>query len=256
MNVNSPEFIDKKEKLKSLMKKLKGKENEEELKRVKEEFKELISQVNPLLIAFAENELVNEGFSREDLMTACDIHLLLFKDKIENPDLKVPDDHPIKKFQEDHKIILRIMEDLIEKIKELRRFGDFKSGEEILFEIEKLLQKLMEAENHNVRQENTLFPILERHGVEQPPAIMWAEHTEMKEQKKEMIKMLKKKDSYEFKDFCNKIHEMATFLLEKFSLHTQKEQNILYVTALDIITPEEWKDIEEECDNLGYFYEN
>lgn len=253
MDVNSREFIEKKEKIKSLMKRLKGKESEEELEKVKKEFKDLISDVNPILIAFAENELVNEGFSREDLMSACDIHLLLFKDKIENPDLKVPDWHPIKSFQDDHRIILRIMEDLITKIKELRKAGDFNNGEKFLIEIDEILKKLMEAENHNVRQENTLFPILEKHGIEQPPAIMWAEHTEMKEQKKEMIKMLKEKDSYDFNDFCNKMQQMATFLLEKFSLHTQKEQNILYVTALEVITEEEWKEIKEECDNLGYF---
>ncbi|MEJ5283531.1 MAG: DUF438 domain-containing protein [Brevinematia bacterium] len=253
MNINSPEFIEKKEKLKSLMKRLKGKESEEDLEKVKKEFKELISGVNPILIAFAENELVNEGFSREDLMSACDIHLLLFKDKIENPDLKVPDWHPIKSFQDDHRIILRIMEELITKIKELRKAGNFKDGEKNLSEIDSILKKLMDAENHNVRQENTLFPVLEKHGVEQPPAIMWAEHTEMKEEKKEMIKMLKEKDSYEFNDFCNRMQQKATFLLEKFSLHTQKEQNILYVTALDVITEEEWKEIKEECDNLGYF---
>ncbi|MGC8765557.1 MAG: DUF438 domain-containing protein [Brevinematia bacterium] len=253
MDTNSKEFLEKKEKLKSLMKRLKGKESPEELEKVKKEFKELISDVNPILIAFAENELVKEGFSREDLMSACDIHLLLFKDKIENPDLKVPDWHPIKSFQEDHKIILRIMEDLIEEIKNLRKTGSFENGKEMLARIDDILQKLMEAENHNVRQENTLFPILERHGIEQPPAIMWAEHTEMKEQKKEMIKMLKEKGSFAFNDFCNQMESMATFLLEKFSLHTQKEQNILYVTALDVITDDEWKEIKEECDNLGYF---
>ena len=253
MDIQSPEFIEKKERLKSLMKRLKGKESEEDLNRIKKEFKELISEVNPILIAFAENELVNEGFSREDLMSACDIHLLLFKDKIENPDLKVPDWHPIKSFQDDHRIILRIMENLIDKIKELRMAGDFKKGEKIIFEIENILNKLMEAENHNIRQENTLFPVLEKHGIEQPPAIMWAEHTEMKEQKKEIIKILKEKENYDFFEFCNRIQQMATFLLEKFSLHTQKEQNILYVTALDIIKDQEWRDIKEECDNLGYF---
>ncbi len=254
MNTNSNDFLEKKEKIKELMKKLKGNESEEDIEKIKNEFKDLIAEVNPVIIAFAENELVNEGFSREDLLTACDIHLLLFKDKIENPDLKVPDWHPIKSFQEDHKVILRLMEELIEKIKELKKSGSFEKGTDFLKEIEYILKKLMDAENHNVRQENTLFPVLEKHGIEQPPAIMWAEHTEMKEEKKELLKMLKEKDSFDFLDFCNKMEQLAKFLLEKFSLHTQKEQNILYVTALNVITDEEWKEIKEECDNLGYFY--
>lgn len=46
---------------------------------------------------------------------------------------------------------------------------------------------------------------------------------------------------------------IAKFLIEKFGSHTQKEENILYVTALNVISDEEWKEIKEECDNLGYF---
>jgi DUF438 domain-containing protein len=250
MNVNDKEFLERKERLKNLIRQLKS---EEDIEKVKEELKNVMSDVDPVVLAFAENELVGEGFSREDLMKACDIHLLLFKEKIENPDLKVPDWHPIKSFQDDHRVILRLMEKLIEKIKELKKMKDFESGKSQIEVIEKILEALMKAENHNVRQENTLFPVLEKHGIEQPPAIMWAEHTEMKEQKKEMLKLLKDRNNFTFDEFCIKMLKLANLLFEKFALHTQKEQNILYVTALSVITEDEWKDIKEESDNLGYF---
>lgn len=254
-DLNNKELTETKERIKTLMKLLKEKENEIDIEKIKEEFKELISKVNPLVIALAENELVNEGFSREELMNACDIHLLLFKDKIENPDLKLPADHPISRFQEDHRIILKIMEKMLEEIKKLKESSDNSIIEEHIQKITNYLNKLMEAENHNVRQENTLFPILEKHGIEQPPAIMWAEHTQMKEQKKQMLKLLKEREMLSFDDFYNHLKLLATNLLEKFTLHTQKEQNILYVTALEVISEKEWKEIKEECDNLGYFEE-
>ncbi len=41
-------------------------------------------------------------------------------------------------------------------------------------------------------------------------------------------------------------------MFKKFLSHTQKEENILYVTALKVISDDEWKEIKEECDLLGY----
>lgn len=242
-----------KEKLKELLKKVTSETTEDDLEKLKQEFKETIKDANPLIIAQAEGELIKEGGKLEDLMKACDIHLELFEDAIRNPNLKVPDWHPIKSFQDDHKNILDLMEKLLEYIKSLKEYKSFEESKEIINKIQKISEKLMEAENHNIRQENTLFPVLEKKGIEQPPAIMWHEHTEMKEQKKLLLKLLKEKENLSFSDFVNKMEMIAKFLIEKFGSHTQKEENILYVTALNVISDEEWKEIKEECDNLGYF---
>lgn len=243
----------KKDQLKELLKKVSSDTSDNEMKKIKEEFKDIIKDANPLLIAQAEGELIKEGRKLEDLMKACDIHLELFKDVIRNPNLKVPEGHPIRDFQEDHKNILDLMEKLIDEVNKLKKYNDFNEAEESIKNIENLSQKLMEAENHNVRQENTLFPVLEKKGIEQPPAIMWHEHTEMKEEKKKLLNLLKNKINFEYKDFVYNLEVISKYLLEKFGSHTQKEENILYVTALNVITDEEWKEIKQECDALGYF---
>lgn len=242
-----------KEKIKELLKKVTGDTKHDEINKLKEEFKSVIKESNPMIIAQAESELIKEGGKIEDLMKACDIHLELFKDIIRNPNLKVPEGHPIKDFQEDHKNILDLMEKLLDEIKKIKDYKNFDQAEKNLEIIENLAQKLLEAENHNVRQENTLFPVLEKKGIEQPPAIMWHEHTEMKEQKKKLLNLIKNRKNFDYKDFVYNIEIISKFLLEKFGSHTQKEENILYVTALNVITDEEWKEIKQECDNLGYF---
>ena len=247
------EFEGSKRKIKELLKKVSEKTTPEEMAILKKDFKETIKDANPLVIAAAEAEMMKEGATIDDLMKACDVHLEMFKDVIRNPNLKVPQGHPIASFQEDHKNILTVMEKLIDEIKQAKKIGSYEDAITEIRMIEKLADKLMEAENHNVRQENTLFPILERHGIEQPPAIMWHDHTEMKEQKKELLKVLKAKDSMPFEKLISRIEPLAMLLLEKFGSHTQKEENILYVTAMKVITEDEWKDIKEECDNLGYF---
>ncbi|RIE15951.1 DUF438 domain-containing protein [Candidatus Cryosericum septentrionale] len=48
----------------------------------KAQFKELIARVDPLLIATAEAELAREGFSTDQLMEACDVHMDVFRDQL------------------------------------------------------------------------------------------------------------------------------------------------------------------------------
>jgi len=51
----------------------------------------------------------------------------------------------------------------------------------------------------------------------------------------------------------DRLDAMAVLFTEKFAQHTQKETQILYPASLELFSDEEWSDITEECDNLGYF---
>ncbi len=242
-----------KEGLKALLKRIQSGTSQEELERARAEFKGLLSKATPLMIAQAEQELIAEGFTQQDLVSACDVHLELFRNTIEQNELSVPEGHPIARFQEDHRIILTLMDELRTVSRELKKKGSYENASRELERLADLIEKLLEAENHNVRQENTLFPLLERHGLEQPPAIMWMEHTEMKEQKKKLKKLLEQRNEMDFSTFADLFLQNSILLQEQFANHTLKEKNILYQAALEVLTEEEWKDIKEECDALGYF---
>lgn len=247
------EFIATRDSLKKLLMTVRESDGPDRVAQVKREFKDILRTANPLMIALAEQDLVKEGFRQEELVSACDIHLELFRESLESGEIEVPDGHPIARFQQDHRIILSLMEELRERLKTAGRSG---SAEEIRRELARageLVELLLEAENHNVRQENTLFPLLERHGIEQPPAIMWMEHTEMKEDKKKLRTLLRDTADRDPQPALGVMESIALRLVEKFATHTQKEQNILYRAALDVLSQEEWNDIREECDNLGYF---
>ncbi len=203
MGSSSQENNPVKEGLKTLLKRIQGGTDQEELEKARAEFKGLLSKATPLLIAQAEQELIAEGFTQQDLVSACDVHLELFRSTIEQNEISVPEGHPIARFQEDHRIILTLMDELRHLAGELKKKGSYEHATRELQRLAELIEKLLEAENHNVRQENTLFPLLERHGLEQPPAIMWMEHTEMKEQKKKLKKLLDQKEEMDFATFAD-----------------------------------------------------
>ncbi len=245
---------DLKESLKELLRRIKGSADAEAVDRAKKDFKQVLEKATPLMIAQAEQELVGEGFTRDDLVSACDVHLELFRESLQE-DSDLPPDHPVSRFRKDHRIILGLMERLRDDLRAVRRLGSFEAASEEIGAAEALVDRLLDAENHNVRQENTLFPLLERHGLEQPPAIMWMEHTEMKEDKKRLKRFFGQIGKADFDTLIDAMDLVTLRLLEKFAAHTMKEKNILYHAALEVLTEEEWKDVREECDSLGYLSE-
>lgn len=241
------------EKLKAMMRQIKAETTPNEIEKLKTSFKTLLDQADPLVIAMAEQDLAKEGMSMNEFLAVCDIHLELFREKIQNPDLKVPDDHPIARFQEDHRIILDWMDKLREIIKDMANHDTWQEIDNKLPEVKHLLEKLMEAENHNVRQESALFPALEQKGIEKPPAIMWQEHTEMRQDKKALLNLFEKAKEMDFALWVNQMYSLSLKLYEKFLLHTQKEQNILYKVALEVLSQQDWLNVKEATEEVGFF---
>ncbi len=240
-----------KEQIKGLMKALfeEGKDVEE----VKEKFKEIVSKANPVIIAIAEAELTKEGYSINDLMKACDVHLELFKDQLMSSRRRIPKTHPLWRFIKDHDAMMFWFEQGLQISRELKNRAGYDDAGDLITKLNDIMKHLRESENHDVRQENTLFPVLEKYGVEEPPAIMWDEHSKMKDKRRKIEELLKKIPNVPYDEFVDYLQGAFTYLVEVFVKHTQKEQEILYNVALDVLSDKDWEDIQRESDKLGYF---
>lgn len=240
-----------KDQIKTLMKALfdEGKD----VKEVKEKFKDMVSKANPIIIAIAESELTKEGYSIQDLMKACDVHLELFKDQLTNSRRKISKDHPLWRFIKDHDAMMLWFEQGLSIAREMKSKNGYDDAKDLTAKLSSVMKNLKASENHDARQENTLFPVLEKYGVEEPPAIMWDEHSRMKEKRGKIEKMISEIPSMPYDEFVDYLQGAFTYLVETFVKHTQKEQEILYNVALDILSEEDWKNIKKESDKLGYF---
>lgn len=151
---------------------------------VKEKFKDVFEGTDSLEIAKIEDELVKEGMKREEMQKLCDVHLAVFKDQIEKqrPDLKPS--QPISILLEEHRIMTKMAEDLLSYASKIRQVKDEKYIEEDIHQVEHLIADFTDAEKHYAREENVLFPMLEKHGITEPPRIMWMEHDQIREIKR------------------------------------------------------------------------
>jgi hypothetical protein len=225
----------RKEKLKEILSRLHAGESPE---RLKEEFKLLLGTVTPLEISQLEAELVAEGTPREKLERLCDVHMALFRGSLDKGP-SVPTWHPVHILMEEHKRMLETANHLWEFAKQGIPIGNDE-------ELKKIAADLEESNLHYLREENVLFPYLEKHGITEPPAIMWMEHDRIRAEKRAILGLIKDHGSDKL------LSVKARSLSEVLAGHFKKENQILFPSALETITEQEWHEIREQFDEIGY----
>ncbi|MCX7785152.1 MAG: DUF438 domain-containing protein [candidate division WOR-3 bacterium] len=232
----------KKDILKDIIKRLHCGENPI---KIKQEFQNILQDTSPEEVAQIEEELIKEGLPPKEIQKLCDIHIALFKESLEKEQITSPAGHPIHILMEEHKILLQNAESL-------KSIAERIKSDKELEHLQHIIKHLKDSESHYLREENVLFPYLEKHGITQPPAIMWQEHDKIRGIKKNIYHITDNRLNLDFKDFCQQLKENALSLVEMLSNHFYKENNILFPTGLKVITENEWKEIRKEFDELGY----
>ncbi|MCM8804494.1 MAG: DUF438 domain-containing protein [Candidatus Omnitrophica bacterium] len=248
--LNIKKIDTKKQGLKNLLKELKdGKVSEE----TKKKAKDFLQSIDAKTLGIVEQELIREGFSHEEIRRSlCDIHLEILKDTLVSKRIEVQPPHPVHTFMEEHKIIGNNLEQLSILISRLKEKNNFESIKEDLEKLKDITKNLVEAESHHQREEDVLFPKLEKHNIVEPPNIMKMDHIEFKKCKQELYKIAHNVDKYSFDEFKSKVIELGTYLISQLNSHIFKEDNILYQIALEVLTDEEWEEVKKECDKIGY----
>jgi len=241
----------KKRMLKELIKALHAGAHPDEMK---EKFKEVLEGIGPLEISKVEEELIEEGMPTEEVRRLCDVHLAVLRDSLEKPKSEVPSGHPIHILLKEHELVKSFVDEISVLLPGVQQTKDFEGIESQASRIGELLRHLKEYERHKIREENCLFPYLEKHGVSRPPAIMWAEHDEQRKEIEAASKTLESKEVLGFGEFKTKLLSHLRNLADLIPNHFYKEENILFPTALTLIGNEEWLEIKASMDDLGYCY--
>jgi hypothetical protein len=239
----------KKELIKEMIKKLHKGANPD---KIKEEFKDVLKDTSTTEIAQIEEELIKEGMPKEEIQKFCNVHLAFSRESLEEQKILAPAGHPIHILMEEHKMMLNFAGELNDNAKKLRETKGFDSADEAMKHLNHIAEHFKESEKHYLREENVLFPYLEKHGITQPPAIMWMEHDKIREIKKNLCHLIDTHKSLAFQDFAKQLTEVGIALTEMLSSHFTKENNILFPTALRVIEETEWKDIRQQFDEIGY----
>jgi DUF438 domain-containing protein len=238
-----------KEVLKDMIKRLHDGENFEQ---VKKEFGELAENVTPADIARAEQELVEDGMELEEIQRLCEVHLALFKDTLEEQEAIAPEGHPINILMGEHTQMLLLADELKSNASEIKASEGFDTIEDNLKHLDHVVEHMKDSENHYLREENVLFPYLEKHGIEEPPKVMWMDHDQIRGLKRELYDVYDGRKGKKFHDFGRQLDEISCALADTLANHFNKENNILFPASMQVIEDDEWPEITKEFNDIGY----
>jgi len=107
------------------------------------------------------------------------------------------------------------------------------------------LERLSEIDVHYLRKENQLFPMLEEHGIVGPTKVMWSLDDDIRAR-------IKADRSHAERGDVATLRRSLPETLTMIEDMVYKEEKILFPTALDSLTAEEWQRISDGDHDIGY----
>jgi DUF438 domain-containing protein len=248
------EIINNKQKRIEIMKSLIRQQDEgvtEE--RVKHQLETMLDEADYSDVFMMEVQLVKEGISAERIQELCDTHTRVLKkhlDLQETPQT-VPG-HPVHTFIQENKELMKTtaaVRVLVEKICTLPAKEDVS---DLMLGVQTNLNNLMDVEKHYRRKENLLFPYFEKNNLPGPPMVMWGKHDEVRKQLSEITASLQQTDRISAGEAEAFLTLAVLPALEAVDDMVYKEEKIMFPTALDLLTEQDWYEIYLQSDEYGY----
>ena len=210
----------------------------EVLENVQADFVRECKDVDPAEIMHAEQELLREGTSIEELQRLCDVHSALFhgsttEEKIANVEnmkdqrlsaaaaLIQISGHPLQTFTLEN----AALEKLIARTKQALENGTMNDGS---------LNELRQTAIHYAKKGDLLYPHLKvQYGISGPSAVMWTVDDEIRD---ELNALAKQKDQKETDAWKQRLNAVLTRMEEMI----YKESNILFPNCALNFSEEEW----------------
>lgn len=236
-------FLKRQEKLKKLILKLHDGEDEEV---VQAEFKEHFSGVSSFEITQMEQALMDEeGLQADQIQSLCSIHANIFKGSIEEVHTVHREEemagHPVRVLKEENYALKELLSGMSDKLDTLLESKNDKDKFDLLADT----ALLWDIDKHYTRKENTIFPLMEKHGILAPPKVMWGVDDEIRA----MIKSFKETlENNDYDNLKSKFEEMNHEIIEMIF----KEEEIMIPMVLEIFTEDEWLQIADDSIEIGY----
>ena len=220
---------------------------------LRKEALDIVSNISPIELSIAEQNLIENGMNPQDLRHLCDIHMEVLKGELDKIKTKIEPGHVVDTLILEHDKILEFLTELEEINSKIQKINIYESSLEEIESLKNVVDNILDAENHHQREEQVLFAEMEDREITGPTRIMRMEHDDLREKKKFLKKIAEEVSHLEFNEFKEKVDETAKYIIFNLRDHIFKENYILYPTAIESITEKDtWKDMKRRCDEIGY----
>jgi hypothetical protein len=236
--------------MKSLMRQLHSGATEEQ---VKHQLETMLDEADYSDVFMMEVQLVQEGISAEKIQELCDTHTRVLKKHLDLSETPRNGRRASGQY-------LRAGKSRTDENHRPNSPSDEETGiparrtdaTEQMRVIQGLLNSLMDVDKHYRRKEYLLFPFFEKNDLPGPPMVMWGKHDEVRNLLKQTIAGLQQAETLTAAEA--KAYNLFTIspAIEAIDDMMYKEEKIMFPTALDLLTEQEWYEIYLQSDEYGY----
>jgi DUF438 domain-containing protein len=222
----------------------------------REQARSLLGVLDVTTLALLERELAREGLNQADIRGLLGgLHEQVVGDSLGTRGGEpAGGKHPVRRLLEEHQAILGILDLLEEAVGQLAAAPTREAAREPVERLRRAAGLLQQAESHHRREEQVIFPRLERLGIAEPPALMRQDH-ERFHRRSRRLAALAEQGAAEGGDFglwrCEVV-DHGQSLVRELASHILKEDHVLYRQALQAFEAAEWEQVRRESDALGY----
>jgi DUF438 domain-containing protein len=220
---------------------------------VKHQLETMLDEADYSDVFLMEVQLVQEGIPAEKIQELCDTHTRVLKkhlDLSETPET-LPG-HPVHTFVQENRELTQTTAHIRLLIQKLETLPDAQDATDPMRAIQQSLNNLMDVDKHYRRKEYLLFPYFEKNNLPGPAMVMWGKHDEARGLLTETIRALQQTPSLtaaEAKAFCL---FTVTPAIDAIDDMVYKEEKILFPTALNLLSEQDWYEIYLQSDEYGY----
>ncbi len=201
----------------------------------------------------ADRTLASAQEHPEEMQHLCSEHLDMTGREVENLKARLEPGHVLHTMICEHEMILKFLDDLDRVSQRIESFVRFDSKQDEFEKLRGIASHLIGAEAHHQREEEVLFPEVEKRGMLGPPQMMRWEHEELRKRKRAVHDLAYKVGGSNFDSFKKSLQPESQGLVTMLRDHIFKENNILYPMALQLISAKgDWDRMKAECDKIGY----
>jgi DUF438 domain-containing protein len=198
-----------------------------------------------------EQELMQEGLPQEEVLKLCDIHGSVLEGNVDLSAAKaIPEGHPVDVFKHENAELKKVALKAKDLLQALGQVGN-DEYEKYIFGLQGLFNELMDVDKHYQRKEYLVFPYLEKNEITGPPKVMWGKHDEIREQLKACIEILKTPGLTKG-DLIDSLDLIFFVAIQGLVDMVQKEEEILFPMAMDVLTVEDWWNIHKQTLEFGF----
>lgn len=236
--------------MKSLIRQLHNGVAEEQ---VKHQLETMLDEADYSDVFMMEVQLVQEGISAERIQELCDTHTRVLKkhlDLSETPET-VPG-HPVHTFVQENRELTKAAARIRLVMRQMESLPDEQDATDLMRSIQEFLNLLMDVDKHYRRKEYLLFPYFEKNNLPGPPMVMWGKHDEARKLLRETISGLQQVENLTIAEAKAYNLFAVTPAVEAVDDMIYKEEKIMFPTALNLLTEQDWYEIYRQSDEYGY----